>query len=296
MIDQDKRYNSKVLLFGEYTIMDGSAAIAIPFDKYSGSWTYDKTRGNRAGLQKLKKYLAQLYYQNKLDGVDFDRFEMDLAKGLIFDSTVPTGYGLGSSGALTAAFFDQFIHKDKQYDLRQLKELLALIESCFHGSSSGLDPLVSYLNLPLLIHPDGDIEILDLDRKEFLQKLHIVDTGRARETAPLVQAYKATRSASSEFAEATQQIADIADAVITAYVLGDRADYSRQMKALSTLQLQTLTMLIPEPLVAIWKAGLEADTYYMKLCGAGGGGCLLAHFEDPSAANVFEQFKILPIV
>jgi len=296
MADVAKKYNSKILLFGEYTVIDGSAAIAVPFDKYYGQWTYNKTSGNKLGLQKLKNYLAKQYYQGKIQGVDFDQFERDLAAGLIFDSIIPTGYGLGSSGALSAAFFDQYITKEYQYGLRELRELLALIESCFHGSSSGLDPLVSLLNMPLLVHPDGDIELLDMDRTDYLQKLRIVDTGRTRETAPLVAAYKKTRSLSEDFTIATQRIAELTDQIITAYILGDQDSYTSLFKQLSERQLQSLTMLIPEPFVQLWKAGLDSNKYYMKLCGAGGGGCLLTHFQDLSAAEDFAGHKLLTIL
>jgi len=275
------RYHAKVLLFGEYTVLDGSAAVAIPLASKHGEWTTEinSASGAHQGLRLLKTHLTQLYYRNEIQGVDFDRLERDLSKGLSFRSTIPVGYGLGSSGALTAAFYDRYFAKE-QMSLPQLKSLLGKIEGAFHGSSSGLDPLVSLLNMPLLVHPDGDIEILDSDRSDFHAATKLIDTGIPRRTAPLVKAYKHTRSVSAEFESETKVIADIADQLISSYVLSNKEQYIAHYKALSIAQLQTLPMLIPEAYKDLWSQGLEADAYYMKLSGAGGGGCLLLHVVD----------------
>ena len=78
---------------------------------------------------------------------------------MYFDSSIPQGYGVGSSGALVASIYDQYaadkitvlenLTRDK---LLKLKQIFALMESFFHGKSSGLDPLNSYLSLPILIN------------------------------------------------------------------------------------------------------------------------------------------------
>ena len=82
-----------------------------------------------------------------------------------FDSSIPQGYGVGSSGALVASIYDQYaadkitilenLTRDK---LLNLKAIFSLMESFFHGKSSGLDPLNSYLSLPILINSKTNIE------------------------------------------------------------------------------------------------------------------------------------------
>ena len=42
--------------------------------------------------------------------------------------------------------------------LLKLKEIFSTMESFFHGKSSGLDPLNSYLSLPILINSKEHIE------------------------------------------------------------------------------------------------------------------------------------------
>ena len=65
---------------------------------------------------------------------------------MYFDSSIPQGYGVGSSGALVAAIYDQYalnkitvlenLTKDKLVQLKQSLQQWNL----FHGKSSGLDP------------------------------------------------------------------------------------------------------------------------------------------------------------
>jgi len=291
-----KHYNSKILLFGEYTVMDGSAAIAIPFSRYSAHWSYDSTNVYKDGLAKLKAHLAKEYNNGRIENVDFDSLERDLANGLSFQSSIPTGYGLGSSGTLTAAFFDAYV-KQGRYTLLELKQVLGQMESCFHGNSSGTDPLVSYLNMPLLIHPDGDVELLDIDRSSYLSTMRLVDTGVPRQTGPLVEAYKHTRSKVPAFAEATLELGELSDTVVEAYIMDDKAAYLTAYRELSTRQLEVLPMLIPERYQELWQEGLEQEAFYMKLCGAGRGGFFLLHEVDAEAtARILADEKVQGIV
>ena len=85
---------------------------------------------------------------------------------MYFDSSIPQGYGVGSSGALVAAIYDEYasdkitvlenLTRDK---LLQLKTIFSEMESFFHGKSSGLDPLNSYLSIPILINSKDNIEV-----------------------------------------------------------------------------------------------------------------------------------------
>lgn len=38
----------------------------------------------------------------------FDEIEKDLQEGMYFDSSIPRGYGVGSSGAIVAAIYDKY--------------------------------------------------------------------------------------------------------------------------------------------------------------------------------------------
>ena len=91
-------------------------------------------------------------------------FEEELNRGLYFESSIPQGYGAGSSGALIAAFYEHFsispITNPSDTHLKELKKELGVLESYFHGNSSGTDPLVSYLKHSLLLAKDKIDKIL----------------------------------------------------------------------------------------------------------------------------------------
>ena len=90
---------------------------------------------------------------------DLNTLKADVNSGMYFDSSIPQGYGVGSSGALVAAIYDKYAH-DKitvlenltREKLLKLKTIFSEMESFFHGKSSGLDPLNSYLSIPILIN------------------------------------------------------------------------------------------------------------------------------------------------
>ena len=123
-------------------------------------WTEEETEATRISHQSLCDYTEYLKgLPEELLRLDWEALHADLDLRLYFDSSIPQGYGVGSSGALVAAFYDRYA-VDKispQADLipeklSRLKSIFAAMESYFHGKSSGLDPLNSYLSLPLLIH------------------------------------------------------------------------------------------------------------------------------------------------
>ena len=122
----------------------------------------------------------------------------DLSNGMYFDSTIPQGYGVGSSGALVAAFYDRYainkftvlenLTRDK---ILHLKNIFSLMESFFHGKSSGLDPLNSYLSLPILIHSKDQIETTGIPLQSSNGKgaVFLIDSGESSETAPMVDIF-----------------------------------------------------------------------------------------------------------
>src|SRR5690606_5222108 len=122
-------------------------------------------RRSNGRLQAFAEYLKELQAQGESASFDMKALERDIAAGMYFDSSIPQGYGIGSSGALVAAIYDRYaqdkitvlenLTRDK---LLRLKEIFGKMESFFHGKSSGLDPLNSYLSLPILINSKDNIE------------------------------------------------------------------------------------------------------------------------------------------
>ncbi len=146
-------FYSKILLFGEYGIIKDSKGLSIPYNFYNGALKKDNnlSKEAKASNESLKRFADYLSNINKdLVTFDIDALNQDIAQGMFFDSSIPQGYGVGSSGALVAAIYDKYadekitvlenLTRDK---LLKLKAIFSEMESFFHGKSSGLDPLGS---------------------------------------------------------------------------------------------------------------------------------------------------------
>ena len=298
-MELDKKYNSKVLLFGEYTVLNGTKALAIPFEKFSGSWIYKKElqHPSTAEIQRLKQYLLKVYYDGQLENFDFDDLEYHLAKGLAFDSTIPQGYGLGSSACITAAIYDGFRKEKRLLALNDLRKDLGLIESCYHGSSSGLDPLVCYLNQPVLIHDADNVELLDEQNDDIDASLYLLDTKMPRSTAPLVDAYLKTFEKNEDFRKRIDEISLINEALIDDYISKQSSSFINHFQKLSWAQLNYMSIIIPAKYRELWKKGHESCSFDMKICGAGGGGFMMMNIYDKERADeILKDEVIIPLM
>jgi len=172
-------FYAKILLFGEYGIIKDSKGLAIPFNAFKGALRFtegqpeDTAVRSNVYLKSYATYLKNQVTEERLDvSFDFERLDTDLEKGMYFDSSIPMGYGVGSSGAIVAAIYDRYADEKvsvlgslTREKLLALKGQFAIMESHFHGTSSGLDPLNSYLSLPILIHAKDHVESTPIPRK-----------------------------------------------------------------------------------------------------------------------------------
>lgn len=262
-----KSYPAKVLLFGEYTILSGSGALAIPFEKFSGKWSY----ADLPAKEHSQKHLYDFIQKHDCINLDTEKFKTELDKGLWFESTIPQGYGLGSSGALVAAIYDQF-GKDK-LDHTGVQEILAHLENFFHGSSSGLDPLVSYLQRPLKINNPQDIDFIDFDFTNL--DLFLLNTHRPRQTGPLVGIYKEKLKDANFKMGCSNILGQDVNCAIEYALMGNKEKLFHHFWHISKFQWDYFQEMIPDMMKIPWKKGLDQGEYALKLCGAGGGGLIL---------------------
>ena len=107
-------------------------------------------------LEGLFLYISGLPPKSFQVRPDLDFFSANLKKYWL-EMNIPTGYGLGSSGAVSAAVYDLFFPGVAKLTLEQQKEDLAAIESFFHGKSSGVDALTCHARTPLYFKENGEI-------------------------------------------------------------------------------------------------------------------------------------------
>ena len=112
-------FNSKVLLFGEYSALYNSMALVMPYDRFSGQLTFSKGDQHNKYAYRSNEYLKKFstFIANHVDEnfvLEVKQFEWEINNGLFFQSNIPQGYGLGSSGALVVAIFLRYLKKAKE--------------------------------------------------------------------------------------------------------------------------------------------------------------------------------------
>lgn len=277
-----KKFAAKLLLLGEHTVLHGSSALALPLPLYGGQWAWGAPGG--AQWQNWLHYLEQLVAQPEFTPqLDLAAFAADAAAGLYFASDIPVGYGAGSSGALVAAWFARYSDwsapaSPDPSELIALKAHLGLLESFFHGSSSGVDPLICLLNRPVYL-PAGGSPVpwaaAHWPGPDEEYAFFLLDSGQPRQTGPLVAWFReqATRP---DFAAALRDYWPArVEAAIAAFAEQHWTLLYTLWQDISRQQWEQWRPLIPAVAAPWWTQGLEQGDYALKLCGAGGGGFLL---------------------
>ncbi len=293
-------FYSKILLFGEYGIIQDSKGLSIPYNFYNGALKTDKNPSVEAissnnHLKNFVVYLENLQNQQpQLVTFNMELLKTDVQNGMYFDSSIPQGYGVGSSGALVAAIYDKYalekitvlenLTKEK---LLQLKNIFSQMESFFHGKSSGLDPLNSYLSIPILINSKDNIEATGIPTQSQTGKgaVFLIDSGIVGETAPMVNIFMEKLKDQGFRTMLKSQFIKYTDLCVENFLGGDIKSLFANTKQLSKVVLNNFKPMIPEQFHNIWQKGLDTGDYYLKLCGSGGGGYILGFTEDLSKAK-----------
>ena len=293
-------FYSKILLFGEYGIIKDSKGLSIPYNFYNGALKVDENPSqeaikSNASLKRFVTYLEQLQNeQPELVTFNLDLLKTDVERGMYFDSSIPQGYGVGSSGALVAAIYDKYANKKitvlenlTREKLLQLKTIFSQMESFFHGKSSGLDPLNSYLSIPILINSKDNIEATGIPSQSATGKgaVFLLDSGIVGETAPMVNIFMENLKEEGFRKMLKNQFVKYTDACVENFLGGDMKSLFKNTKQLSKVVLNNFKPMIPEAFHGIWQQGIDTNDYYLKLCGSGGGGYILGFTEDLEKAK-----------
>lgn len=297
-----EQFNSKILLFGEYAVLHNGMALVIPCDRYHGHFEfYNTSEENNNAIQSneyLRKFCA--FVSNHMDEqfvLEVKKFEAELEQGLFFRSNIPQGYGLGSSGALVAAIVLRYLVKVKNLKddlkvltfqkLKELKKSLGDLESYFHGVSSGLDPLSIILNEPILYKNAQDIVAAHLPNPSAEKKnvVFLLDTKFPRTTSNMMHLFDELYSQSDFKDKFNQHIVHNNNRAINCFLEKDTDHFYQSLKDLSSFQLQYMKDFFPESLQKEVAAGIDNGDYFLKLCGAGGGGFMLGFTQNWNATQ-----------
>ena len=281
-------FNSKLLLFGEYGLMFGAKALSVPFDRFSGCLDFDADHSHQKSSDEIRKFYEHLKTDDASQKLhfafDLESLKKDLEKGLYFNSTIPQQYGVGSSGALVAALFSRYAAgsvPEVELTSELMKVDFSMLESYFHGKSSGIDPLISFLNRPLLIDSKKIIHQAKINLAETDLSFALIDTETTGATGPLVQHF-IERYNFPEFKLAFErQFIPANNGCIESLLNGNHQNFFLFLEQLIQFQLLHFRRMIPGDFHAVISEALK-DQIFIKLLGSGGGGFLLAISETKS--------------
>jgi mevalonate kinase len=283
-----RKFSAKILLFGEHVLLKGAQALAVPVPAFYGEWRVCDMPSPPAEWKQLKAVANQLAPTLPLD---FQRLRADISVGVYFWSNIPQGYGLGSSGALCAAIYSRYVQGAPETDLLVLKGILGKMESCFHGKSSGIDPLTSYLDQPLLIASTEAIHLLPEWHIPDGVTVFLADTQQARQTGGLVSWFLEQYEQPAFSSLFEEKILPAYQAMLQAWLAGDSQPFMLHLQTVSQWQLQHLQPMLPaQPeLLQWWAEGIAQGETVLKICGAGGGGFVLGFTTAPEKALQLAQ-------
>jgi mevalonate kinase len=302
-------FYGKIILFGEYGIIFDSMALTIPFTHFHGELSfdnklnkykytdYDFARNSNTQLESYSVYLRKKMDEGELPaGFDFNAFIRDLGNGLYFESSIPQGYGLGSSGALVAALYKRYYTSrikvgktTNSADIIRLKHIFATMESFFHGKSSGIDPLNSYFHYPLLIRTKNHIETVEIPRHKYKNNegIFLINSGFPGKTEPVVKLFLDHCNDPNYFHVISNRYIPINNSCISSLIGGHMTEFFKSLNQLSALQFDYFSDMIPDRLKPVWKHGIESNLFNLKLCGSGGGGYLLGFTNNIDKAMIY---------
>jgi mevalonate kinase len=294
MTSKSDVFYAKIMLFGEYSVICNSMGLTIPYVHFKGgmeflsqySYTdYDFASESNRMLSEYFKYLNTLQDKGELlFELDTEHFTRDLKRNIFFESTIPQGYGIGSSGALCAAIYERYAsnriksqRRMRQEDMHLLKQIFAQMENYFHGVSSGIDPLICYMKYPLLITRDNDICVVGIPRNKFPRggAIFLIDTGQPGSTQPLVNLFFKKCENDAYKNRMDEVLIPLNDKCINSLLEGQNEVFFSTLQELSEFQYNHFRPMIPEQMMSLWKSGLKNEHYTLKLCGSGGGGFIL---------------------
>ena len=287
-----EQYWSKVLLFGEYSMIFDSTALVIPLKRYSAVWSDLPDEMRSYSIRELFRFCDYLQSEADLaEVIDTDAMKEDLNKGWHLFSDIPLGYGLGSSGAVTAAVYDRY-GKTKIQDMMRLKQLFSRMESYFHGSSSGIDPLQCFLGEPFRISAEG-VEVLSDDFLFQGIEIFLIDTKQHSDTKPLVEYFKLQRENESYRTGFEKEYLPLVSGCMNALMDAEKEAFFPMLNRLSAMQMKYLRPMIPDSTADLFQCSCDFH-FGVKILGAGGGGCMLGFTDDrKKTASFLKERSVL---
>ncbi|MEO5581133.1 MAG: hypothetical protein ABIR66_00460 [Saprospiraceae bacterium] len=182
-------------------------------------------------------------------------------------------------------------------DVGLIQQKLALIESCFHGTSSGFDPLISYFQRGCLVQNKNTLLLKDTYtiNEKLKSRLYLIDSNTTRTSlSPIQWFYEQINSGA--FQTELQELNEVNSLFIRNVLDTDPFIISSLFQKISSIQFEIFQPLIVPSVKKIWKLGLQQGTYFCKLCGKGGGGFYYVWLNEEYPGLIQHEYPELQFV
>ena len=285
----------KIILAGEHAVVYGRHAIAVPVSKVQAKASIfprpdlqpDEIKISAPDIQvdcdlsdlPTAHPFSKIFALVK-ENLNLDHFP---AANLRIQSSIPIAAGMGSGAAVSTAILKAlFNFLGKPHSPAEISRLAFEIEKIYHGNPSGIDNTVIAHNQPIFYKRDDPFQLLRVDNP---LTFVIADSGVKISTFEMVERVKINRSeALSTFEAYFDQMDRIAIEVrniIEGIATGDMGSLLMQNHVL----LQKIGVSCPE-LDQLVDTALLHGAQGAKLCGAGGGGNMIALVDKNAAQSV----------
>jgi mevalonate kinase len=269
---------AKCMVFGEYAVLKRKPALGFPLTSLNLRLV-DASYSQDAGSVLAPNVVMGLLRLLEVDDVSV----LPVLQALRVCSSIPEGYGLGSSAALSLALMEWCEHKGWVRwgsDAERFRWLMHL-ESCVQGASSGVDLIFSAGESPLwanfpchqdlpevfpptFVKPYG-LVIVDVGRRSLPNASWIPEVVRRMDEARVWSRYQALSLVGAQ-----------------CLIRGDTEGLQQTLISLSALQCDV--GILEDRVRRIW---LEHPAVLgLKALGAGGGGALLLVTEPEQAQDI----------
>jgi mevalonate kinase len=141
---------------------------------------------------------------------------------------------------------------------------------------------------PMLINNKQSIDAVGMPETNINGKggIFLIDTGMTGETQPLVNLFVEKCKEEGFLHVIKDELIPFNNNCIKSFLKGEVKDMFSNLKELSKFLLGRMSPMIPRKFRQLWKQGIETESYYLKLCGSGGGGFILGFTEDIEKAKI----------
>ncbi len=274
----------KMILFGEHAVVFGKPALALAIDMRISSAVSLSNEFSVNGRPMKKRHHA--YISAALDEAwGGPPINIDTS------SQIPSGYGLGSSAAVTVSCIAAMMMERGRLDPEKVARKAFETEHKVQGRASPTDTSTSTHGNGVIVSPermDGLLWRIELDKRVWNihhcevppLKFVVGYTGIHAVTGPLVAKV-------SKLVDTDEEAKHVIDRIGEIVLEGVEAIKTRDKNRLGKLMYENHGLLnrlgVGHPALDKLVEACKGTSYGAKLTGSGGGGCMIALTDDPEA-------------